>query len=73
MRTLDEALAKREEYLAENPHLREYQSEINRILDNSGDTAARMEVLGMLMQGKLLELQSELQKLKEAISCQKEE
>jgi len=57
------ALARRERYLAHHPHLRTYQAEIDRVLDKSGNIHGRMAVLGVLMQGKLLEMQRELCKL----------
>jgi hypothetical protein len=60
---LQEALAERERFLARHLHLRSYQAEIDRILDQSGNCRGRMEVLGTLMQGKLLEMQKELYKL----------
>ena len=40
---------------------------IDRLLDNSGNNQGRMAVLGMLMQGKLLELQKELCSLTEVL------
>jgi hypothetical protein len=43
--------------------LRSYQAEIDRLLDGSGNNQGRMAVLGTLMQGKLLEMQKELNKL----------
>ena len=57
---LRKALKARERYLESNPHLRSYQEEIDRLLDQSGNNQGRMAVLGMLMQGKLLEMQREL-------------
>jgi len=60
---LQKALAARERFLYENPHLREYQAEIDRVLDMSGSEQGRMAVLGTLIQGKLLEMQRELSKL----------
>ncbi len=57
---LQKALKERERFLVQHPRLREYQAEIDRLLDNSGNTQGRMAVLGTLMQGKLLELQKEL-------------
>ncbi|WP_372678923.1 hypothetical protein [Desulfosarcina sp.] len=60
---LRKALAKRERFLNRRPHLRAYQAEIDRILDNSGPPEGRMAVLGMLLQGKLLDMQSEFYKL----------
>lgn len=60
---LKEALANRDRYLERHPHLRTYQAEIDRILDKSGNVHGRLAVLGMLMQGKLLEMQGEFYKL----------
>ena len=39
------------------------QVEIDRVLNKSGNIHGRMAVLGMLIQGKLLEMQNELCKL----------
>jgi hypothetical protein len=64
---LQEALARRERYLERHPHLRAYQAEIDRVLDKSGNSLGRMAVLGTLMQGKLLEMQSELYKLTQIV------
>jgi hypothetical protein len=60
---LQKALAARERFLCENPHLGEYQTEIDRVLDMSGSEQGRMAVLGTMLQGKLLEMQRELNKL----------
>jgi len=60
---LQEALANRERYLKRHPHLRAYQAEIDRVLDKSGNVHGRLAVIGMLMQGKLLEMQGEFYKL----------
>ncbi|MEE4112668.1 MAG: hypothetical protein V2I40_07620 [Desulfobacteraceae bacterium] len=60
---LQKALAERERFLDDHPHLRAYQAEIDRVLDNSGDAEGRIAVLGMLLQGKLVDMQSELYKL----------
>lgn len=64
---LQKALKDREQFLEQNPRLRSYQAEIDRLLDNSGNNQGRMAVLGMLMQGKLLELQKELCSLSEIL------
>ena len=61
--SLQKALAERERFLNRQPHLRAYQAEIDRILDKSGNPEGRMAVLGMLLQGKLLDMQRELYKL----------
>lgn len=60
---LQEALSNRERYLELHPHLRAYQAEIDRVLDKSGNVHGRLAVIGMLMQGKLLEMQGEFYKL----------
>ncbi|MGA6925616.1 MAG: hypothetical protein WBY88_08040 [Desulfosarcina sp.] len=60
---MHEALARRERFLDRHPHLRVYQAEIDRVLDQSGTRQGRMAVLGTMMQGKLLDMQSELYKL----------
>ena len=60
---LQQALERRERFLQRRPHLRAYQAEIDRVLDMSGDCYGRMAVLGTLMQGKLLEMRDEFQKL----------
>ncbi|MCB2144893.1 MAG: hypothetical protein KQI81_00355 [Deltaproteobacteria bacterium] len=60
---LQEALANRERYLERHPHLRVYQTEIDRVLDKSGNVQGRLAVIGMLIQGKLLEMQEEFSKL----------
>jgi hypothetical protein len=62
-RRLQEALAKRERYLARHPHLRIHQAEIDRMLDKSGNVQGRLAVIGTLMQGKLIEMQGEFYKL----------
>lgn len=60
---LQKAIDARERFLERQPHLRAYQMEINRVLDNSGNQHGRMAVLGTLMQGKLLDMRRELRKL----------
>lgn len=61
--TLERALAARERFLGEHPHLRPFQAEIDDVLEKSGNHQGRLAVLGMLIQGKLLQLQLELVKL----------
>lgn len=60
---LQRALARRERFLKNHPHLRAYQKEIDRVLDMSGDCHGRMAVLGTLMQGKLRDIKNEFHKL----------
>ena len=66
---LQMAIAARDRFLERNQGLRVYQSEIDRLLEKSGDCHGRMAVLGMLMQSKLLELQKELSKLSDLMRC----
>jgi len=60
---LQAAIDARDRYLANHPHLAAYQAEIDRIMDNSGNREGRMAVLGTLIQGKMLEMKNELEKL----------
>jgi hypothetical protein len=60
---LRQAISARDRFLESHPHLQAYQVEIDRLLDGSGSSQGRMAVLGTLMQGKLLEMQKELNKL----------
>jgi hypothetical protein len=60
---LQQAIAARDRFLEAHPHLRSFQAEIDRLLDCSGTHQGRMAVMGTLMQGKLLEMQKELNKL----------
>jgi hypothetical protein len=57
---LEAALAERARFLETRPHMKEYQEEIDNLLDKSGDHQGRLAVLGALMQGKLLDIQKEL-------------
>ena len=60
---LRQAISARDRFLENHPHLQAYQVEIDRLLDGSGSSQGRMAVLGTMMQGKLLEMQKELNKL----------
>lgn len=64
---LHDALAAREQFLKCHPHLRTFQTEIDRVLDKSGGHQGRLAVLGTLIQGKLLQMQHELYKLNEIL------
>ena len=57
------ALAEKMEFLNQHPEYREFQQEIDRLLDNAGTPENRMTVLAMLMEGKLIELHQQLHKL----------
>jgi hypothetical protein len=69
-KSLRAAIAERDRYVAENPHLAAYQAEIDQLLDKSGNHDGRVAVLGTLIQGKMLELQNELSKLLKVIGYQ---
>jgi Spy/CpxP family protein refolding chaperone len=60
---LAEALAEKAEFLGQHPEYRQYQREIDTLMDKAGTPENRMTVLAMLMEGKLIELQQELKKL----------
>ena len=67
MDLLQAALAERDQFLKERPHMQAYQDEIDSLLDKSGNHQGRLAVLGTLMQGKLLEIQRELFHLNQII------
>ena len=54
---------KKADFLSKHPKHKKFQIEIDGILDKAGSADNRMTVLAMLMEGKLIELQSELKKL----------
>ena len=58
------ALAEREHFLKQHPHLQAYQNEIDRLLDLSGDSHGRLAVLGLLMEGKLHEIKAQFERLR---------
>lgn len=60
---LDKLLKQRESFLKENPHLVEYQNEIDRLLDGAGSTENRLETISIMLQTKLVELQNNLKEL----------
>lgn len=68
---LKELLKKRDQYLKENPHLIPFQEEIDRLMDNAGSRENRMAVLGIMLEGKLRELQKELTSLGDMFSSEK--
>lgn len=61
--SLRKALMARERFLEHNPHLRAYQAKIDSVLDKSGNHHGRLAVLGTLIQGNLLDMQKEFNKL----------
>ena len=60
---LAQALAEKAKFLNKHPEYLEFQNEIDRLLDKAGGMENRMAVLAMLMEGKLIELHQQLQKL----------
>ena len=60
---LAQALAEKAEFLNQHPEYQKFQNEIDRLLDKAGSMKNRMAVLAILMEGKLIELHQQLQKL----------
>lgn len=59
-------IAQRDKFLADHPTLRSTQEEIDRLLGTTLDPVMRLEILFMLISGKLMEMRtvfSELMKL----------
>jgi hypothetical protein len=61
--TLADALAERELFLESHPRHKGFQDQIDRMMDQSGNAQARMTVLAILMEAKLIELHSQLKRL----------
>ncbi len=59
-RELDKAKKELEEFLVANPDLREYQNEIDRILDSSTN---RLEVISIMLAGRLSDLRCYMEEL----------
>ena len=59
-RELNKAKKELEAFLEAHPHLRDYQKEINRVLDSSTN---RLEVLFIMLAGKLSDLNCHMQEL----------
>lgn len=57
------AMRERAAFLERHPQYRSLQDEIDLMLDKAGSAENRMAVLALLMEGKLLELQGQLQRL----------
>jgi len=53
---LEEALRAREQFLKEQPHLQDFQDEIDRMLEKTVGFENRMSVLSFMMEAKLYEL-----------------
>lgn len=62
-KALADALAERSRFLEQYPKYAELQSEIDQMLDKSGSSDNRMAVLAMLIEGKLIEMSREFNKI----------
>ncbi len=67
-RALVEALAERSRFLEAYPKYKEFQSDIDKMLDKAGSRSNRMAVLAMLIEGKLVEMSQEFKKLNSILS-----
>lgn len=62
-KALADALAERSRFLEKYPQYRDFQSDIDNMLDKAGNRNNRMAVLAMLIEGKLVEMSQEFKKL----------
>jgi len=62
MTNLEKAIAERDEFLKVNPDLQEYQNTIDTILDKTPE-CQRIEVLSIMITGKLIELHDKLREI----------
>ena len=67
---LEQALADRDQFLAENPDYIPYQEEIDTILSKAGTVENRMVVLAVMMEAKLNELTHHFQGLSDMLTVQ---
>jgi hypothetical protein len=63
------ALRQRELFLEKKPQHRKLQHEIDQLLEKAGTTENRMAVLAVLMEGKMIELHSQLQQLSRMVQA----
>lgn len=63
---LEEAIAARDKFLAEKPHLKEFQAEIDRVLEMC-KPEERAEVLLLMLAGRMNDLKGMLEKLNEYV------
>ena len=57
---LEKAKKELDEFLDAHPYMREYQNEIDRVLDSSTE---RLEVISMMLAGNLSDLHCQMQEL----------
>ena len=60
---LQQALAEREQFLAEHPRHIDYQRDIDRIISKAGTSENRLAVVSVMMEGKLNELNHQFRSL----------
>lgn len=64
---LEEAIARRDKFLEENPDLQNFQDEINRVLDKCLSPAERMDAISIMIGNKLNEFTHTLTDLQEVV------
>ena len=62
MNSLQKAIEVRDAFLEERPHMKEYQKQIDEILDKC-KPEDRFAVISLLMSGKMMELQQHMNNL----------
>ena len=62
MDSIQKAIEARDEFLRKHPHLKQYQEEIDSILDKC-KPEDRFTVISLLMSGKMVELQNHMANL----------
>jgi hypothetical protein len=67
-KALAEALASRSQFLEMHPKYQKFQSDIDKMLDKSGNRDNRMVVLSMLIECKLVEMRQEFNKIKDILA-----
>ena len=67
IKTLEEAIRERDEFLDQNPSLINFQEEIDRRLSKAGTCENRMAVLGMMMEANMTALHNHLSYLLKAL------
>ena len=70
MSQLDELIKERDEYLKRNPKMQEFQNQIDELLEKT-PSEKRLEVIILMMSGKLIELQCALMELSRVINISK--
>lgn len=63
---INEVIAKRDRYIEEHPHLKEFQNQIDDALDKCA-VEDRPEVLMIMLGGKMNELRAKMNELKETL------